>query len=228
MLDDEALDYADGGDGNQNGSAANKADRNRVETGVDKDEESVRHNSSLSRIHLTYGDFQELHLQIAISASAASLSGRSGGTRSQSAAAGSTNKYAAPHIPTPDATGMVVDYEKLVKPRPFPESQTYIRFSDTVEDTLGIPYCMDEEDDEWLQSFNASNASSGAAVTASPDNRRSSSRKDKDKGKEPAQLEGELSEDDFELIMDHFERVTEERMPLLHLVRVSHYDINQY
>ena len=32
--------------------------------------------------------------------------------------------------------------------------QTYIRFSSTVEDCIGAPYCMDEEDDKFLQSLN--------------------------------------------------------------------------
>lgn len=54
------------------------------------------------------------------------------------------------YIPTPDAVrAKGVKYDELY-PKGFQDPATYIRFSTTVEDSVGTAYCMDEADDEFL------------------------------------------------------------------------------
>ncbi|KAG4301260.1 hypothetical protein PCK1_002570 [Pneumocystis canis] len=86
------------------------------------------------------------------------------------------------YIPTPDASKMVDDYDKLYK-KTFVEPSTFIRFSTTVEDCEGCSYSMNEEDSDWLTKFN--------------DSKRS--------------RENYCSEDVFELIMNQFELLTKEK-----------------
>jgi len=89
---------------------------------------------------------------------------------------------------------------------------------------------MDEEDDEWLQACNRSiiaNAESNKLANLQQQQDRETARgtrqsPKKDKGKEVLPT-SPLSELDFEMIMDHFEKVTEERLPLLHLVSRNFY-----
>lgn len=125
--------------------------------------------------------------------------------------ASSSKAAELPHIPTPDATGLVKEYESLYAQKCYQDPSTYIRFSDTVEDATGVGYDMDEDDEDWLASFNKDNSQQSLASARSSPSK-------KDKGKEPAATSGPLSESDFELIMDHFETVTEERLPTLHAV----------
>ncbi|KAF1813301.1 hypothetical protein P152DRAFT_395394, partial [Eremomyces bilateralis CBS 781.70] len=119
----------------------------RIETGVEKGEET------------------EHHLQAVISAAQA------GGTAAHI------------YIPTPEAVASSLQYEALY-PRHFRQPATYIRFSSTVEDCVGSPYCMDEEDEAFLRELNA---------------------------KKPQ--EEQCTEDQFEVVMSAFERVSEIRQP---------------
>jgi len=57
------------------------------------------------------------------------------------------------YIPTPDAVQISIQYDK-VYPLTYQQPATYIRFSSTVEDCVGCPYDMDEEDDLLLMSLN--------------------------------------------------------------------------
>ena len=57
------------------------------------------------------------------------------------------------YIPTPDAVQSKLHYEDLY-PRQFKQPATYIRFSSTVEDAIGCPYCMTGEDFVWLKTYN--------------------------------------------------------------------------
>lgn len=214
-------------------------DRHHVETGVDKDEEG------------------EHHLQVVINASAAALS-RHGGAEPRSALAQAQGKALEPSIPIPDAAGIVEPevYDALYKrDHPFALPSTYIRFSDTVEEANGnVAYCMDEEDEAWLENFNAgppstSTSANGAETSSSSLNgaasvngqandagrgRRGSPRKGKEREKasspakeEPPLGPGKLDEDDFEVLMDLFEKVTDETVPGLHLVCHSGFDVNK-
>lgn len=56
-------------------------------------------------------------------------------------------------IPTPEATASKVQYEDLY-PQKFTQPATYIRFSSTVEDTSGCPYCMTSDDLAFLNAYN--------------------------------------------------------------------------
>lgn len=105
---------------------------------------------------------------------------------------------------------------------------------------------MDEDDEEWLEEYNATAPTTAAAViengkpldpvpngTTTP-GRSGRDRKGKgEKGKgvtgaagvvaEEKKAEagvGPIGEDDFELIMEVFERVTEEKAPMAHVVRL--------
>jgi hypothetical protein len=87
---------------------------------------------------------------------------------------------------------------------------------------------MDEEDEAWLNQFNSENAplseqnhnKAGSTPDESGKIRRSNSRKGKEKERAGIESDapGRLTEDDFEAIMDHFEKTTEETVPGLHLV----------
>ncbi|QDS70041.1 hypothetical protein FKW77_003995 [Venturia effusa] len=57
-------------------------------------------------------------------------------------------------IPTPEAITSDAQYERLY-PRQFQQPSTYIRFSSTVEDCVGCPYCMTHEDTVFLKQYNA-------------------------------------------------------------------------
>ena len=88
-------------------------------------------------------------------------------------------------IPVPPPQKSVeADYEELY-PTPYVEPRNYIKFSDTVEETLkGSLYDMTTEDDEFLRHYNS---------------------------KRPANAH--LSEDDFERIMEVFEDTAAESAP---------------
>ena len=147
----------------------------------------------------------EVHLQNFIQSAQATLLGRTsaGGARA------SSSKAAAAFIPTPDATGVADDYAQLYSQTAFAEPSTFIRFSDTVEDLFPVAYLLDEDDADWLARINAPHSTDGA-TRPSPRGR--------DKGKEPA-TPGVLVDDEFELLMDTFERTTDDLVPILHIVR---------
>ncbi|KAG0298128.1 Enhancer of polycomb-like protein 1 [Dissophora globulifera] len=115
----------------------------------------------------------EHHLQAAISASNLSAT---------------TGEATALYIPTPDASRKIDNYRDFYS-RPFSEPSTLIRFSSTVEDCIGCPYNMDDDDDKWLIDFNEKRAAG----------------------------EEKLDEDHFEMIMWQFEKITNERVPYLQL-----------
>ncbi|KAG5463181.1 MAG: enhancer of polycomb-like-domain-containing protein [Olpidium bornovanus] len=79
----------------------------------------------------------EHHLQAAISAAQAE------------------SAQAAPiYIPTPDASRLIGNYLLLYRHATF-NPLNFVRFSSTVEDCIGIPYCVDEEDERWIAQYNA-------------------------------------------------------------------------
>lgn len=93
------------------------------------------------------------------------------------------------YIPTPDASQTIdlKEFHRLYK-TPFNNPSSFVRFSATVEDSIGCPYMMDEADDEWLTTFNKSH---------------------------PKLL---LSEDAFESIMWRIESISLEKVPYLETV----------
>ncbi|PIA91819.1 Enhancer of polycomb-like protein 1 [Cercospora beticola] len=77
----------------------------------------------------------EYHLQAVINAANTSTAG---------------TKTKQNYIPTPDAVrAKGVNYDELY-PKGFQDPATYIRFSTTVEDSVGSAYCMDETDNDFL------------------------------------------------------------------------------
>nr|POE56560.1 enhancer of polycomb-like protein 1 [Quercus suber] len=92
------------------------------------------------------------------------------------------------YIPTPEAIpAKDVKYDDLY-PKKFSQPATYIRFSSTVEDSVGVNYCMNDADQEFLAKLNA-----GKVV-----------KKDK---------LGQCSEDTFEEVMDFFEETSARIQP---------------
>ena len=154
-------------------------------------------------------------------------------------------KHVEAHIPTPDAAGLVEAYESLYQSGKYKEPTTHLRFSDTVEETVesglagGFTYFLDERDAEWIKKNNqeargegtsasASASTNGLSEDASPTSTRSGrGRNLKGKGKESEQSCSSntfsrivVDEDEFELVMGVFEKLTEDKFPFIHLVRI--------
>ncbi|PNS15474.1 hypothetical protein CAC42_733 [Sphaceloma murrayae] len=91
----------------------------------------------------------EHHLQAVISASAAASLG---------------GKAAAVYIPTPEVKSSHIKYDELYPPR-FSSPTTYIRFSSTVEDSIGPSYCAKAEDDDFIAKLNASTSPKDSSLT---------------------------------------------------------------
>jgi enhancer of polycomb-like protein len=92
-------------------------------------------------------------------------------------------KVAQIYIPTPDAVASKLQYEDLY-PRHFTQPATYIRFSSTVEDMIGCPYCMTGDDLVFLKTYNQKR---GKSV--------------------------QCTEDEFEEVMNFFEETTQTKQP---------------
>ncbi|CRK33225.1 hypothetical protein BN1708_019229, partial [Verticillium longisporum] len=86
-------------------------------------------------------------------------------------------------IPVPPPQESDINYDQLY-PGHHQLPNSYIRFSQTVEESIGVAYDMATEDDEYLKKYNS--------------NRKGA---------------GQLSEDDFEKIMDVFEEMASEHAP---------------
>lgn len=134
---------------------------------------------------------QEFHLQAVISAhNAAAL-----GAKSKSS-----------YIPTPDATRAEdVNYDALY-PKAFRQPATYIRFSSTVEDCIGVPYCMNEEDAKFLAQLN-----DGRDVNGRPVKEKLS----------------QCSEDTFEEVMNFFEETSQRLQPFANLDNAPILSLNE-
>jgi enhancer of polycomb-like protein len=87
------------------------------------------------------------------------------------------------YIPTPETIQSSLKYEDLY-PQRYQQPATYIRFSSTVEDCVGTPYCMSSEDDAFLKVFNQKKAKSAPC-----------------------------SEDEFEIVMNFFEETASSKQP---------------
>lgn len=147
----------------------------------------------------------------------------------------SGEKVAVPaaYIPTPDSTGIVDNYEELYPPHRWEDPEAYIRSSETVEEAVSnalvdtFTYYMDERDMEWLDRNNeearGEGTSAQGALSAAGTTTRSgqSQRSAKAKGKEPEPSQPiAITEDEFELVMGIFEKVTYDTTEFLHHVRL--------
>ncbi|KAI0372048.1 hypothetical protein BV20DRAFT_978623 [Pilatotrama ljubarskyi] len=182
---------------------------------LDEDEEKAR---VVSTAGVDAEDANEHHLQAVLSAAAS----RHQAARSTRAA----EKESAPaaYIPTPDSTGIVQNYEELYPPGRWKDPQSYVKSSDTVEEAIsfslanGFIYYMDERDKEWLDKNNEEARGEGTSAQGAVSGTSTrSGRSSKAKGKEPDLAQPvPITEDEFELVMAIFEKVTHEKTEFLH------------
>ncbi|KAI9064742.1 hypothetical protein FKP32DRAFT_1665768 [Trametes sanguinea] len=182
---------------------------------LDEDEEKAR---VVSTAGVDAEDANEEHLQAVLSAASRHS------TRTTRAA----DKEPPPtaYIPTPDSTGIVPNYEELYPSGRWKDPATYVKSSDTVEESIsfalanGFIYYMDERDKEWLDKNNQEARGEGtSAQGAMSGTSTRSGRSAKAKGKEPDYAQPvPMNEDEFELVMSIFEKITHEKTEFLHHV----------
>ncbi|OBA23615.1 hypothetical protein METBIDRAFT_76605 [Metschnikowia bicuspidata var. bicuspidata NRRL YB-4993] len=167
-----------------NASAQQSRDLHTVETGVDKNEED------------------EVHLQQVINAAQRVLLGSNNESDKG-------KELSSVYIPTPDASKTWPDAKKYYSDEAFIEPESYIKFSATVEDTLGIEYNMDEEDEAFFnEAFASDTDKSGAKQELKKTNELAKPSLEAGSNRSCTMLE-------FEAICDKFEKKIEERQPFL-------------
>ena len=139
---------------------------------------------------------------------------------------GGNEKEKAPvaYIPTPDSNGLVDNYDELYPSNHWKDPSTYLRWSSTVEESItnglnnGFVYYMDECDKEWLDKNNEQARGEGTSAQGAISSRSGhSQRSSKAKGKEPdLSAPVSMSENEFELMMAVFEKVTHDKTEYLH------------
>lgn len=187
---------------------------------VDEDEEKAR---IISTAGVDAEDANEHHLQAVLSAASHRHQSVGRSTRGEKAVA------PAAYIPTPDSTGIVDNYDELYPSQRWEDPGAYIRSSETVDEAVSnalvdaFTYYMDERDKEWLDRNNeearGEGTSAQGALSASGATTRSglSQRSAKAKGKEPESTQPlAITEDEFELVMGIFEKVTHDTTEFLH------------
>ncbi|KAG5635227.1 hypothetical protein H0H81_011992 [Sphagnurus paluster] len=195
----------------------------------DEDEEKNRLTNLVAGVDAE--DANEHHLQAVLSAHSHAPQTSSRPTRGASVAEKSAhNPPPAAFIPTPDSTGVVDNYRELYPTDRWKDPATYLATSTTVEEGLawslsdGFTYYMDERDKEWLDKNNEEARGEGTSAqgSVSSSTPRSSARSAKGKGKEPESTQPLIiTEDEFELVMGLFEKITHEKTEYLHHVRIS-------
>lgn len=164
-------------------------------------------------------ELTEHHLQAALSSSQIETS--------KSTVEGGKPAY---HIPTPKATLVLSaeQYEQEYPHNAYSDPVTYVRFSEVLEDLgRGVPYCLDDEDQLWLDKHNDRVRVEIAQFLKDPKQANgTASGKDKEKARSNvlASLAQEkpdkfltIDEDQFETVMYVFETTTCDRHPLLEL-----------
>lgn len=148
--------------------------------------------------------------------------------RSTRAATDKDSSQPAAYIPTPDSTGVVQNYEELYQSRRWHDPTNYVKSSDTIEESTsfalvgGFIYYMDERDKDWLDRNNEEARGEGTSAQGAISGSTRSARSSKSKGKEPEVSQPVvITEDEFELVMAVFEKVTHEKTEFLHHVRPS-------
>jgi enhancer of polycomb-like protein len=118
----------------------------------------------------------------------------------------------------------VDNYDDLYPSNLWKDPSTYLRWSSTVEESItnglnnGFVYYMDECDKEWLDKNNeqarGEGTSAQGAISSRPGHPQRSS---KAKGKEPdLSTPVAMSEDEFELVVAVFEKITHDKTEYLH------------
>lgn len=168
-----------------NASAAQQPrDLHAIETGVDKNEED------------------EVHLQQVINAAQRVLMGS---LKDGSKPGDSKNEAATVYIPTPDASKLWKDASKYYSDSIFIEPESYIKFSATVEDTLGVEYNMDEVDEEFFNNILVKQYPKPQKI----DKKKTEKESPDDENTRPC------TELEFEALCDKLEKTIEERQPFL-------------
>lgn len=150
-------------------------------------------------------------------------------TRGAAAASAPAVPDKAAYIPIPDSTGTVDNYDELYPASKWTDPHHYLKTSESVEESIsdalanGFTYYMDERDKDWLDKNNeearGEGTSAQGALSAAGTATRTSQRSAKAKGKEPdVQQPVVMTEDEFELVMGLFEKVTHEKTAYLHHV----------
>ncbi|GEQ70587.1 hypothetical protein JCM33374_g4265 [Metschnikowia sp. JCM 33374] len=167
-----------------NASAQQSRELHTVETGVDKNEED------------------EVHLQQVINAAQRVLLG-------SNKESDKGKEPSSVYIPTPDASKTWPDAKKYYSDEAFVEPESYIKFSATVEDTLGVEYNMDEEDEKFFNDVLTKDyPKSNVKPEAKKSNATESITLESTNSRRCTMLE-------FEAICDKFEKKIEERQPFL-------------
>ncbi|KAG1815349.1 enhancer of polycomb-like-domain-containing protein [Suillus variegatus] len=196
---------------------------------LDEDEEKARIISTAgvdaedANADVSVSHWLEHHLQAVLSAASHRHQSVGRSTRGEKAVA------PAAYIPTPDSTGIVDNYDELYPSQRWEDPGAYIRSSETVDEAVTnalvdlFTYYMDERDKEWLDRNNeearGEGTSAQGALSASGATTRSglSQRSAKAKGKEPEPTQPlAITEDEFELVMGIFEKVTHDTTEFLH------------
>lgn len=149
-------------------------------------------------------------------------------TRGAAASAPAAPDRAA-YIPIPDSTGTVDNYEELYPASKWTDPHHYLKTSECVEESIsdalanGFTYYMDERDKDWLDKNNeearGEGTSAQGALSTAGTATRTSQRSAKAKGKEPDVPQPVvMTEDELELVMGLFEKVTNEKTAYLHHV----------
>ncbi|EJD08231.1 uncharacterized protein FOMMEDRAFT_131122 [Fomitiporia mediterranea MF3/22] len=215
---------------------SNKTRLKVIRGNIDADPLAVDEDDDKARLASTAGvdaeDANEHHLQAVLSA--ASHRATSVVPRASTSANGENNvrnsdRAPTAFIPVPDAAGVVENVDELYPPGRWVEYATYIKFSDAVDESLlcglndGFTYIMDERDAEWLEKNNQEARGEGTSSQASASSTsgattRSGHRSTKGKGKEAeANIPVPMNENDFELVMGLFEKITHDNTPFLHV-----------
>lgn len=173
-------------------------DLHSIETGVDKNEED------------------EVHLQQVINAAQKALLGSQKKQESKDSDKKQQNQQQqqqqndpSVYIPTPDASKIWPDAHKYYNDPTFIQPDTYIKFSATVEDTIGVEYNMDEEDEEFF--LNVLSKQYPKSINVKQEKNKYSNKQSQNQDVNTRKC----SELEFEIICDRFEKTIEEKQPFL-------------
>ncbi|KAJ3747552.1 enhancer of polycomb-like-domain-containing protein [Lentinula detonsa] len=179
----------------------------------DEDEEKNRLLQSVAGVDQE--DANEHHLQAVLSQAA---------SQAASGKAIKNNEQPAAFIPIPEHSGFAENYTTLYPADRWKDPVSYIQSSSVIEEytsaaLAGCTYYMDERDKEWLDRNNEEARGEGTSAQGSmlTSGGRVSARSIKGKGKEIEDVQpSPMSEDEFELLMGLFEKVTQEKTEFLH------------
>ncbi|KAE9405736.1 hypothetical protein BT96DRAFT_316208 [Gymnopus androsaceus JB14] len=173
----------------------------------DEDEEKNRLLQSVAGVDLD--DINEHHLQAVLS----------------EAASQNHVEQTAAFIPIPEAAGVADNYESLYPTERWKDPVSYVQSTAVIDEYTsaaladGCTYYMDERDKEWFDHNNEEARGEGTSAqgSVSASISRTTARSAKSKGKEPEEAHSILmSEDEFELVMGLFEKITQEKTEFLH------------